>query len=128
MRFSFTYEHGLIIVPVRLTGKQKIYTAHLALDTGATRTMINNHIAVYLGYDPATSKERIQITTASGVEFSSMIQVQMLEALGAKRESFPLLCHTLPPSAAIDGLLGLDFFRNTILTIDFQQKVLTLSN
>jgi len=30
-----------------------------------------------------------------------------------------IICHTLPPTARVDGLLGLDFFRNTRLNIDF---------
>jgi hypothetical protein len=52
------------------------------------------------------------------VEFAPRINVIRIEALGRVRENFPLICHTLPPTAGVDGLLGLDFFRGTYLTID----------
>jgi hypothetical protein len=34
--------------------------------------------------------------------------------------NFPVLGHTLPPSAGVDGLLGLDFLRGQSLTLDFR--------
>ncbi len=36
-------------------------------------------------------------------------------------------CHTLPPSAGVDGLLGLDFFRGERLTVDFRTGRLILA-
>jgi len=38
-----------------------------------------------------------------------------------------ILCHTLPPSAGVDGLLGLDFFRGQRVTIDFQHGEVTIA-
>lgn len=75
---------------------------------------------VALGYDPALAPDRIQITTGSGVEFAPRVVLQKITALGLERTAFPVLGHTLPPSAAVDGLLGLDFFRGHVLTIDFR--------
>ena len=89
--------------------------AHLALDTGATGSLVNWDIAVLLGYDPAATRERIRVTTGSSVEFAPQIVVQRVEALGRERTGFPIVCHTLPPSAAVDGVLGLDFFQGTRL-------------
>lgn len=43
----------------------------------------------------------------------------MIEVAGRTIENFPMLCHTLPPSAMVDGLLGLDFFRGRRLILDF---------
>jgi hypothetical protein len=40
--------------------------------------------------------------------------------------SFPIIAHTLPPSATVDGLLGLDFFRGQQLNIDFRRGEITL--
>ena len=39
---------------------------------------------------------------------------------------FPIVCHTLPPSAAVDGVLGLDFFRGTRLVLDFRKGLVTV--
>jgi hypothetical protein len=64
-------------------------------------------------------KERIQITTGSGVEFAPCIVIKQIEVMGRSIENFSMLCHTLPPSATVDGLLGLDFFRGKRLVLDF---------
>jgi len=49
-----------------------------------------------------------------------------IEALGKIHEYFPLLCHTLPPTAGVDGLLGLDFFRGTYLSIDLVSGIVNV--
>ena len=43
------------------------------------------------------------------------------------RIGFPLLAKALPPEAGVDGLLGLDFLRGHVLTLDFRTGVLTLA-
>jgi hypothetical protein len=50
-----------------------------------------------------------------------------LSALGQHRFGFPVVAHDLPPHAAVDGLLDLDFFRNQVLTVDFQKGQITLA-
>jgi hypothetical protein len=67
------------------------------------------------------------VTTASGVEVIPQLALLKLSALGQDRTDFPVLCHTLPPGATVDGLLGLDFIRGHVLRIDFQTGLLTLS-
>jgi hypothetical protein len=37
-----------------------------------------------------------------------------------------VLCHTLPPSATVDGVLGLDFFRGYKLAIDFNKGIIDI--
>lgn len=96
MKIQFDSNQGLIIIPARLYGSQGDAIIHLALDTGATSSMINWDIAELLGYDPASVKERIQITTGSGVEFAPRIVIQQIKAIGRSIENFPMLCHTLP--------------------------------
>ena len=99
--------------------------ARLALDTGATGSMINCDIAVLLGYDPVSLEERIRITTGSGIEFVPQIKIKKIEIPGRFKKNFPILCHTLPPGATIDGLLGLDFFRGVSFTIDLKLGTFT---
>jgi hypothetical protein len=67
------------------------------------------------------------MTTGSGVEFVPIIEVTKLTALRKERLGLPVLAHTLPPSASVDGLLGLDFLRGWLLTVDFRVGQLTLS-
>lgn len=82
---------------------------------------------VAIGYDPALLPDRIQVTTGSGVVFAPGVTLDKIAALGQERRDFPVLGHTLPPSAGVDGLLGLDFFRGQSLTIDFRNGRLTVA-
>ncbi len=120
MSFSFDPQRGLIIVQAELWGPAGSAVLRLALDTGATLTLVNVGLLVAVGYDPALMPERVQVTTGSGVEFVPRVTLDKIVGLGQARERFPVLGHTLPPSAGVDGLLGLDFFRGRLLTLDFR--------
>jgi hypothetical protein len=125
MKVKFNPTDGLILIPTRLHGPKGDMIVRLALDTGATGSMISCDIAVLLGYDPVSVEERIRITTGSGIEFVPQINIKKIEILGRFKKNFPILCHTLPPSATIDGPLGLDFFRGTRFTIDLKLGTFT---
>lgn len=81
---------------------------------------------VSIGYDPALVPDRIQVTTGSGVEYLPRVTLSKMAVLGQERARFPVLCHTLPPSAGIDGLLGLDFVRGKTVMIDFRAGQISL--
>ena len=100
----------------------------LALDTGATATVIAWEALVLLGYDPGSVENRTSITTASAIEFVPQVMVERIRALGVERRDFPILCHTFPPSMTLDGVLGLDFFRGKRLVIDFRTGELALQS
>ena len=127
MSFRFEPALGLVIVQAELWGPSGSAIVRMALDTGATRTVINANPLVWVGYDPALSTDRVQMTTGSGVEFAPVVNVQRVSALGQECSDLPILCHTLPPSADVDGLLGLDFLRGQSLLIDFRAGEITLS-
>ena len=81
---------------------------------------------VAVGYDPALAPTRVQVTTGSGVEYVPRLTLSRILALGQERVDFAVLGHTLPPSAGVDGLLGLDFLRGQSLTVDFRTGHVTL--
>lgn len=127
MSFAFNPHRGLIIVRAEIWGPSGSGILSLALDTGATFTLLNQSRLLQLGYDPAVVPDRCQMTTASGVEFVPRLTLNRIAALGREHTVFPVLCHTLPTSVGVDGLLGLDFFRGQSLTIDFRSALLTLA-
>lgn len=127
MSFPFEPQQGLIIVRAELWGPSGSAVLRLALDTGATSTVVNMGLLVAIGYDPALVPDRIQVTTGSSVEFMPRVILDKIVALGQECKDFPVLCHTLPPSAGVDGLLGLDFFRSRSLTIDFRNGQVLLA-
>lgn len=126
MSFGFNRDRGLIVVVADIQGPSGTTSAMLALDTGATGTLVNEAIVAAVGYLPAAESKRVEITTGSGIESAPLIRLQAVSCLGRRKRNFPVLCHTLPPSAGVDGLLGLDFFRGTTLTIDFVKGRLRL--
>ena len=126
MSIRFDGQQGLIVVRAQVTGPIGIAIVRLALDTGATRTLINAGLLVAVGYDPAATLERTEVTTGSGVEFAALVAISKIVAMGQERTGFPVLAHTLPPSAGVDGVLGLDYLRGQVLRIDFQNGRLTL--
>ena len=126
MSLRFNPKEGLIVISTRLSGPAGDAVVRLALDTGATGSVVNWDIAVLLGYDPAIALERVQMTTGSGVAFAPRVIVEKIEALGQERRNFPVLCHTLPPSATVDGVLGLDFFRGQRLIVDLRVGLVSL--
>ena len=100
MNFPFNPSGGLIVVFAELTGPTRTTIARLALDTGATGTLINSGILAHIGHIPAPSDEHTEVTTGSGVEFVPRILLQRIHTLGQVREHFPVLCHTLASSSS----------------------------
>lgn len=127
MTLPFDPQQGLIVVPAELWGPTGSVVLRLALDTGATATLVNIAMLVGVGYDPALAPTRVQVTTGSGVEYVPRVTLSRIRALGQERVDFGVLGHTLPPSAGVDGLLGLDFFRGQSVTIDFRAGYLTIA-
>jgi len=99
----------------------------LVLDTGATTSLINMDLLTRLGYDPAATTDRVQVLTGGGVRILPRLVLSRLTVLGQDRIDFPVLSDALPPGADIDGVLGLDFFRGQVLTLDFRNGLVTLS-
>lgn len=126
MSFLFNPHHGLIVVGAELYGPSRSIVLRLALDTGASTTMISIAPLATAGYDPALVGERVQVTTAAGSEFLPRLTIERLSSLGCDRADLAILGHTLPPSTGVDGLLGLDFLRGQHLSIDFREGAITL--
>jgi predicted aspartyl protease len=124
MSFPFDPGQRAIIVDAEVAGPKGV--AALGLDTGASYTLVNVALLVAIGYDPAVAPDRVQVTTGSGVEFAARVVLRRLKTLAHERLDFPVLAHTLPPSAGVDGLVGLDFFRGLTLTVDFRKGQITL--
>ena len=120
MSFPFHPNQGLVVVRAEVFGASGSAVLQLALDTGATSTVVSIEMLVAIGGDPALAPERVQVTTGSGIAFAPRVVLDKISALGQERTQFPVLGHTLPASAGVDGLLGLDYFRGGCLTIDFR--------
>lgn len=127
MSFSFNSSQGPIVVEASLSGPLGQADLRLILDTGATTSLIRSTILVAVGYDPDASTDRVPVAMGNGVELVPRIVLNRLSALGRHQLAFPVLAHSLPPAARIDGLLGLDYLRGLVLTVDFPAGRITLA-
>jgi len=99
----------------------------LVLDTGATRSLVKRSGLVYIGIDPDQSTQHTRMTTGSQIEVVPIVVLTRFSALSHHRFGFPIIAHTVPESADVDGVLGLDFLRNHVLTIDFPAGLINLT-
>lgn len=127
MNQDFDPKAGLILIVAELSGPIGKANATLVLDTGATNTLLNTNVLRSVGYDPAFSTVTARITTGSSVETAPRLMVNRLSALGRHAVGLQIVAHDLPTGAAVDGLLGLDFFRDTYLGIDFRTGKIVLN-
>jgi len=81
-RFGLNRKEGQIVVTAKLWGPSGNARACLALDTGATSTVVNASVLVLLGYDPAVAAQRTRITTGSGVEYAANVRWTRIARLG----------------------------------------------
>ena len=56
MSFTFDPRHGLILLETELSGPAGTGIVSLALDTGATSTLVNQNRLMQLGYDPPLTR------------------------------------------------------------------------
>jgi len=124
---SFNSLVGPITIDASLSGPLGQADLRLILDTGATTSLIRSTILIAVGYDPDASPNRVQVAMGGGIQLIPRVVLNRLSALGQHRLGFPVLAHTILPAAGIDGLLGLDFLRGTILTVDFRAAQITLT-
>jgi hypothetical protein len=126
LSFPFDATTGPVYVEAEVSGPTGRSSLRLVLDTGATISLIDPSILLAVGYDPGAAPDRIQVTMGNGVAHVPRLFLNRLTALGQHRIGFAVLSHTLPPDAGVDGLLGLDFFRGSLLTLDFRGGLISL--
>jgi len=112
------------VVPVELIGGPQSRVVDMALDTGATFVMVPWHVAEALGHDPAVSRKRTTLTTASSVEVTPIVTFKSVRALALEVQDIETVCHDLPPGSRVEGLLGLSFLKHLDLDVHFRRGVL----
>jgi len=124
-KFPLNLEPGVIIVNALVSSGTKQLMLRLALDTGATYTQIPLKVALALGCELTT--EKIEIVTASGIEYVPIATLATVECLSYKVPNLKVVCHDLPPKSPVEGLLGLNFLKHFNLSLKFLQKILEIN-
>jgi len=126
MKYAFNAKSGLVMLSARIWGPRASSPVQMALDTGATGTVVSASIMEVLGYDLKNCLVHAKMTSASGVSIAPRVIAQRVEVLGCDKRSIPIVCHNFPNSSSIEGVLGLDFFRGMELSLDFRSGFLHL--
>jgi predicted aspartyl protease len=115
----------LIVLDAEATGPVRMERVNLILDTGATQSVFRPQILRHLGYTIPIGG--ISVTAATGSVSAPDIVLDRLVTLERDEIDFPVLALDLPWSVPAEGLLGLDFLRGRVLTIDFRQGHIELN-
>lgn len=99
----------------------------MALDTGATFTIIPVETAIAIGCDPIKFKKRIEFITPSGTEYAPIVTIPIVKAFGFSVKKVKVFCHNLPPQSPVEGLLGLSFLKHFNIHLKFREKILEIS-
>ncbi len=119
---------GLVVVRAELVGPIGPFSVDLAVDTGATRTVLDLRPLLFAGIDP--EEEGIppqRIITVAGPALAYSVRLASIRCLGRQRTTFDVAAHHLPPQMLVDGLLGLDFLGSGRLEFDFDAGTVALS-
>ena len=115
---------GSLVVPVKLNNKKSV---HLILDTGATMTVLSTDVAIELGLTSDSESQVATVNTAGGPVQVNLIRVESMGVKGAKAKNVVVAIHDLPDvQPGIDGLLGMSFLNNFLVTLDSNQGQLHL--
>ena len=122
--FEKDTESGVIFVSAELEGK---HTFKMMLDTGASYTTIDTTALYMSGYSIGNNLETDEVETANGIVEVEILKIDNLTALGHTVNNMPISVYDFMAHGILsdyDGLLGLDFFENTVLCIDMKNNTI----
>ena len=124
--FERTTDEDLII----LTAWANDYEIQIAIDTAATHTVIDFNILLILGYSPQDATGSILVETSNGIMPVQKYHLEKFHALDKEITNFEVISYDFLEKGILspyDAVLGLDFFEQTILTIDFIHQAIWLT-
>jgi len=127
MKFNFSIDedHNVILVDAKLNG----FSTRLLLDTGASNTVMDLTTLLSTGFHFKDSIDKIKIETAKGIVEAEVFVVKQLESLGITQQKYAVTAYDFIGNGIIsefDGVLGLDFFENNKICIDFVNNEITI--
>jgi predicted aspartyl protease len=123
---TFDHQRGLVDIPVFVWGPIGTYEYRFAVDLGSTHSSMAAIHLEALGYQEPSLDRRRTVRMALGATRAGQVKVTRFEAFDRALTDFPLLWMPHQPGGMIDGLLGLDFMRGLILTVNFARGRISL--
>ena len=98
----------------------------LALDTGASTTIVCEEALIAIGCSPEALTEFVSFGDASQSHIVPKATLKFFSLAGAKVENLEVLCYTIPEEHGIDGVIGLNFLHHFNLNLNFERGILAL--
>jgi hypothetical protein len=124
--FELDESYNVIIINAFLDGCK----IRLMVDTGASNTVIDLTTLLVNDYEFSQRKGEVKVETAKGVAHAYIFTTKSLEGLGIKKKNFEICSYDFLGNGILseyDGVLGIDFFQNNKICIDFIKSEITIS-
>ena len=127
MKYKFRLYKRTIIVEAQIKGVNDSKGIDFILDTGTSKTIIDNSVAIWLGFDLKRLKTGDKLMTANGGINSKILKLPKFSLFGKDLVNFEVNVLNMPPQITYiaDGLIGMDFllqFEN--IKFDFDNKII----
>jgi predicted aspartyl protease len=110
---GFNPRSDLIVIKGTIWSAQgRARDVELAVDTGASETLIIPEVTDDLGYSARYGEAITVIRSPIGREQGYLMRVAKFSALGFDLTDFRIHVHDLPDGYGIEGVLGLNFLHN----------------
>ena len=126
-KYFFTPGRSTIIFQATVSARQTI-NARLALETGASLCKISNRIANYIGLDLSSPIRHAESITAGDVVRVPVVHLPHIDVFGKTANRLEVVVRDMPPRARLDGVLGLNFFLDYNLFINYGKGVLVIQD
>jgi hypothetical protein len=98
------------------------------LDPGTPETIIDWDLAAQIGLDRSQSIGPARYRGMEGPQDGYYVLAPNFEVLGRSLKGFKIACCPFSKNLETEGLLGLDFVRKTVLTLDFKLGRISLED
>ena len=127
MKHDFLIDNRKIIVVAQIKGINGYREFKFILDTGASKSIIDDSVAFRLGFDLKRLKTGDRLTTVGGGINSKIVKLPRLSLFGKDMVNFEVNLIKLPSQIMYfaDGLLGMDFLLQfKSIRFDFEEKII----
>ena len=123
--FSLQDEDSLVVVDCKI----RHHNFALAVDTGASHSVIDLTALLLIGFTMKDIVRTVQLETGKGVVDAYIFKVTSFNCLGKIMQNMEVCSYDFIGNAIFsdfDGVLGLDFFKNSELNINFKNNTISL--
>ena len=127
MMYELLIKKRKIIVSAMIESENESRDFNFILDTGASKTIISERVAIRLGYELYRLQKGDRLMTASGAVNSKVLKLPKFSLFGKDMVNFEVNIIDFPLQIMLlaDGVLGMDFllkFKN--ITFNFDEKTI----